>query len=214
MKTKISILLLCSILVSCSGSRTVAISNGSTELNDMGYIDPIYSFESNGAQYSKSGQYFIEYTNLALDSILKADSSKYKMDSKLIPNNNKMFRSYLQRELNIALKEIETQGSLVNIMLPENFRIMEGPNLELLMVPFIKPRLRSSGGGYIGHNGLRIVNHPYLYVDSSEVNVFIFDLKQNSIVFFGRVSGKLKGKGYRKKIIDDLNSIYRLMEKE
>ncbi len=211
MKIKFWILVLVTTLFSCSiNGEYIKSELVYKEFSDLCYIEPIYSFESKDALKSERGQGFIKYTNKVIDSIFLAKPQKYKVNQKV--KIDEKYKSDLNLELIEILKKIESHKTLENIPIPEKFSTIDKSKLEFLMVSIIKPTLISAEEKFSNSIVLGS-NDQYFSVDSSELSILIFDLSKNKTVFYGKTSGKLNDMGYRKKIINDLNSIYKSLKK-
>lgn len=211
MRFSICILILTATLYSCKSTRLVKSETSLKGLSGLAYTEPIYEFENEEVVSSKRGRLFVKYTTHIMDSIFKADSLKYKIGQKLIPQNKEVFHSYLQEELKTIMSEIALGTSPDTISIPEKLYIIDDPQLHFLMVPMIRPKLKFFGTGYSSPNRIVISSRPHYKVTEVEVNIFIFDLRQNKVAFFGQALEKLKYSGFRKKFIKDINTMYKFI---
>ncbi|CDF79523.1 hypothetical protein BN863_18110 [Formosa agariphila KMM 3901] len=209
MKIRILILFLITILTSCSSPRVIKFDESYSNLTNLIYTEPIYEFASQEEKTSKSGQYFMKYTNQTLDSIFTVDSLKYKIHKKIAIKDKDKLTATLIPKLNKIIEQIQSQNSVEQIKIPKEFYSLN--ESQFLMFTLIKPNLISSDKRYPNSIVLRPSTNSF-FVQFSEVYIFILDFKKDKIAFYGNSSGKLNNLGYRKKIIKDINSIYDLMK--
>ncbi|WP_141675489.1 hypothetical protein [Formosa haliotis] len=179
-------------------------------MSNFNYTEPIYEFASEEKKTSGSGQNFIAITNQTLDSIFTVDNIKYKTNKKVVFRDKEKFSSTLIPKLNKIIEQIESQNSVEQIEIPkECYALKES---QFLMLTLIRPTLQLYSEQYASS----LVSGPLAtsyVVESSDIYVFIIDYNKDEIAFYGKSSGKLNNRGFRNKIIKDINAIYNLRNK-
>jgi len=201
---KIISILLIYITFSCSSAKVKKGDILYRNLNEMDYTEILYSFKNIKEYNSKTGSNFIKNNNHVLDSIFLKDSEKFQIRNKVhLPKD---LTSELIKDLVSELDKSFNSTKLEKF--PINISSILKSDTKFLFIPFIEPSLELNES-YSNRNTVLITN-PYYTVKSFELKIFIIDVSQNTILFYGSKEAiRDKSLSYGHNMLRSLNEIFK-----
>lgn len=195
---KILLLFTSIVFLSCGpGKDSIYKStSGSMEnIKDISYFSPIYSFEDDESAKSRSGRYFVKYSNHAADSIFKAESEQFHIRSKIIPRDQEQSLEVLWA-LDSLFKQVLNEKSIKDIKIPTVLNSVAKENSDkYAMAILVSPEMKREYSGF----------------KSITYHLLIFDTVTEKISFYGRSSSR-RSSGYVERFIHNMEELYGLKE--
>ncbi len=201
---KVFPILLLYIIFSCTTAKVKKGDILYRNLDNIDYTEILYSFKNNKEFNSKTGLNFTKNNNHVLDSIFLEDSEKFKIRNKV----------HLPKDLTLELikdlvSELDKSFNSTKLeKFPVDISSVLKSDTKFLLIPFIKPCLELKES-YSNRNTVLITN-PYYTVKSFELKIFIIDVSQNTISFYGSKEAiRDKSLGYGHNMLRSLNEIFK-----
>lgn len=196
---KIFILVFSSIIILSCGTRknmNYKSSLGSLEnIRNISYFSPVYSFKDDESAKSRSGGYFVKYTDHAADSIFKAESKKFHIRNKIVPRDHEQSLE-VRRTLNSLFEQVLNEMSIEDIKIsPVVNSVAKENSDQYAMAILISPEMKREYSGF----------------KSVTYHLLIFDTMTEKISFYGSSSSR-RSPGYVDRFIHNIEEIYGLKE--
>ena len=170
----------------------------------MRYFPPIYGNPE--FAISEIPLHFVENTTRRLDSIFKVSAEKYRISGRISePNPREAQRMYAA--IALAFEQIAHHKNIRDIRIPMAIRsVLRKEYSRFALAMLISPDLRPLSEMFpnsIAVIGKEEVLKSYI-VTSATIHVLIFDLENNNIAFYRKISGvRYFGAGYWNTFLED-----------
>lgn len=178
------------IIVSCKSITPIYKKEKLQNIEKLGYITPLYSYDQNSKELKKFKN-FEKYTNKRVDSLFVVDAEKYKISKKVFSNeiNKNEFK---------ALFEAYRNGQQKPDFSLSIKSLLKSTDEDYIFIPLFLPKLT-----YL-HGVIPVVR-------TSRLEVLIIETSTQEVVFYEDAHSSKKHS--TKQLLDNLNKIYDKLNK-